>query len=81
MVIFQHDDVGYLQWVQHNQGGFILNIDYSHAVPAYPMVHRATHKAMTTEARENYTTGQYYKVCSNDLSELRHGPGAKRARN
>jgi hypothetical protein len=68
--VFKHDDAGYLRWVVDNQSGFIVNIDYAHALADYPMVHRATHKALTTDARENYTTGLYYKVCSNDLSAL-----------
>jgi hypothetical protein len=70
VVVFKNDDPGYLQWVADNQGGFIVNIDYAHAVPTYPMVHRATHRVVWTDARENYTTEQYYKVCSNDLSAL-----------
>jgi hypothetical protein len=70
MVIFQRDDDGYLQWVADNQNGFVVNIDYTHTYPDYPMVHRATHKALSTQRRKNYTTGQYYKVCSTDLSEL-----------
>jgi hypothetical protein len=70
MEVCKQDDAGCLQWVVDNRGGFIVNIDYTHAVPDYPMVHRADHRAMTTDARENYTTGRYFKVCSNDLSEL-----------
>jgi DGQHR domain-containing protein len=34
------------------------------------MVHSASHLAVTTAARGNYTTNQYRKACSHDIAEL-----------
>ena len=68
--IFINDEHGYLRWAANNPKGFIVNADEPHTSPDYPMVHRATHKAMTTSRRQNYTTGRYFKVCSNDMGEL-----------
>ncbi len=46
------------------------NIDYDGRIRSYPMVHRASHKSLSTAKRGNYTTARYYKVCSQDLEEL-----------
>jgi hypothetical protein len=68
--VFKNDEKGYLRWAASNPHGFIVNADEPPTSPDYPMVHRATHKAMTSPQRQNYTTGRYFKVCSNDMSEL-----------
>jgi len=68
--IFKKDEKGYLLWAAKNPGGFIVNTDESATRPDYPMVHRATHKAVTSHQRQGYTTGRYFKVCSKDISEL-----------
>jgi hypothetical protein len=68
--IFVNDEKGYLQWAAKNQHGFIVNADEPPTSLDYPMVHRVTHKAMTSPKRQNYTTGRYFKVCSNDMREL-----------
>ena len=70
MVIFIKEEEEYLAWVANNPAGYIVNIDKPKNTPHYPMVHRTTHKSMSSETRTNYTTGRYFKVCSNDLSEL-----------
>ncbi len=67
---FINDEAGYLAWVQNNPEGFVLNIDHEGYFPQYPMVHKATHKLISSPARTNYTTGKYYKVCSSDLKVL-----------
>lgn len=78
--IFKNDEKGYLRWVAENPRGFIVNADDPATSPDYPMVHRATHKAMTSPRRGNYTTGRYFKVCSNDMSELEDWAKAERKR-
>lgn len=53
-----------------NPAGFVVNVDVHARYPQYPMVHRATHKLISSPARTNYTSNEYIKLCSNDLSEL-----------
>ena len=68
--LFDNDETGYLQWAAINPRGFIINSDRDERSPEYPMAHRATHRALTSEKRENYTMGRFFKVCSNDISDL-----------
>ena len=69
--VFDKDETAYLQWAAANQkDGFIVNTDHDHRSPVYPMVHRATHKALTSDKRGNYTTGRFFKVGSNDIRDL-----------
>lgn len=70
MQIFENDDAGYLRWVEANRQGYVANFDEPQYVKDYPKVHRATHQAVTTSQRGNYTTKQYQKACSQDLVEL-----------
>jgi len=67
---FVNDDSGYLTWALENPNGYIVNADEPATSPAYPMVHRATDKRMTSPKNQNYTTGRFFKVCSNDMNEL-----------
>ncbi len=78
--IFDKDESGYLQWVATNCArGFVVNTDHHHRSPVYPMVHRATHRAVSSDRRGNYTTGRFFKVCSNDIRDLEQW--ARRVRN
>lgn len=67
---FKDDETGYLRWVQAHPGGYIVNIDEPQVTPQYPMVHVASHKLLSSPARTNYTTGRYFKVCSEQLENL-----------
>ena len=67
---FVKREVEYLQWVTAHPNGFVANFDLVRDRPDYPMVHIASHKLVSSPARENYTTGDYVKFCSEDLSEL-----------
>ncbi len=67
---FRNDEAGYLQWVQANPQGYVVNVDDPNHVPQYPMVHRATHKVISSAARGNYTMAQYVKYCGVDLDAL-----------
>lgn len=67
---FEDDDTGYLQWVQANPHGYVVNVDVPNRVLQYPMVHRATHQVISSATRSNYTTAQYIKVCGHDLAAL-----------
>ncbi|WHZ20487.1 MAG: hypothetical protein OJF55_002636 [Rhodanobacteraceae bacterium] len=70
VVSFRNDDAGYLKWVHGNPGGYVVNVDEPHSMPQYPMVHSASHKAISSSSRSNYTTGRYLKFCSVSLEEL-----------
>jgi hypothetical protein len=67
---FDNDEAGYLKWVQANPHGFIANVDRAGSVPTYPMVHAATHRALSSPKIGNFTTGDYIKLCSTDLDAL-----------
>lgn len=67
---FKNDEVGYLQWVQANPKGYVVNVDEPNHVAEYPMVHRASHKLISSPQRSNYTTAQYVKYCGGDLDAL-----------
>lgn len=67
---FTDSDDDYMLWIAAHPSGFVVNVDKAHSRKTCPMVHHATHKVLTTSTRENYTTGDYYKVCSGDLDEL-----------
>lgn len=62
---FIADDEGYLQWLVENPHGFVVN---SHKTPQanYLKLHRATCGHLRTEARANWTTGDYIKTCSDN---------------
>ena len=83
---FVDDESGYLAWVHAHPHGFVVNIDDPQITPQYPMVHVASHKSLSSPTRTNYTTGRYFKVCSDSLEELqawaqkKYGRGLTRCR-
>lgn len=60
----------YLAWVQVHPDGFVANVDRAKAVPQYPMIHRASHGAISSSRIGNFTTGDYLKFCAIDLEAL-----------
>ena len=67
---FRNDDEGYLAWVDSHPNGFIVNVDLAQNVSNYPMVHSTAHKLLTSSKIGGFTTGDYEKICSDDLAEL-----------
>lgn len=69
MVIIKNDDDIYLVWIERNPTGFVVN---AHTIPtrSYLMLHRAACSDIRSEARTNWTTTQYIKVCSQHKSDL-----------
>ena len=63
----EHD---YLAWVQANPDGFVANVDRAQVVPQYPMIHRASHRALSSPRIGNFTTGDYLKFCAIDQEAL-----------
>ncbi|WDE04358.1 hypothetical protein SG34_023940 [Thalassomonas viridans] len=71
VTVFDGNEVGYLIWVEnHKENGYIVNIDNPNNIKDYPKVHVAKRSCVTSPKRMNYTTNQYKKVCSTDLSKL-----------
>lgn len=70
IVQFKNREAEYMAWVLANPAGYVVNArGYSSEIsPQYPMVH---HAACGHISRlKNYTTGSYYKVCSDSFEEL-----------
>ena len=70
MVTFVDDDQKYLAWVADHPGRYVVNCRRTPA-PDYLMLHRASCKSVSKSTRSNWTTGQYIKVCSEDIDDLR----------
>lgn len=70
MTTFVDDDEGYLAWVGDHPGGYVVNCG-RRPTPAYLILHRATCGSIRSDTRANWTTGDYIKVCSEDLGDLR----------
>lgn len=77
---FEKDDEGYLDWVRLNEPGFVVNTDQDHVSTVYPMLHRASHKLISSPSRDNYTTNRFFKVCSDNVKELETWSRAERSR-
>ncbi|HFF2080229.1 TPA: hypothetical protein ACGBGA_002830 [Pseudomonas aeruginosa] len=66
--LFKDREVEYLQWVESNPAAYVANVDKAHSFPHYPVVHHAS--CSTLAGKENYTVGDYYKVCADTLEEV-----------
>jgi hypothetical protein len=77
---FVNAERDYLRWAQNNPRGYIVNADHDRVSPDYPMIHKATHKALTTPKRQNYTNKRFFKVCSDEKSELEQWAWRERGR-
>ena len=66
MRTFDNDEIGYLQWVNANPQGFVINAPKGGGTV---MLHKADCKDITTRFK-NYTTTAYEKRCSLDKQEL-----------
>ena len=70
---FFDDEDGYLGWVNaHDKDGCVVNVckDRKSCSDMYPMVHKASHKSLSSEKIGDFTTGEYFKICSTDRDEL-----------
>jgi putative restriction endonuclease len=65
---FLDQEDAYHEWLETHPQGHVANLHKHHAVAQYPMVHRAFCASITHG--ERFTTGDYYKVCSDELAEL-----------
>lgn len=67
---FKDDEVGYRAWLASHGTGFVANLHKRSNRSGYPMVHSASRLCVSSTNRDNYTTGDYYKVCSGNLEAL-----------
>lgn len=66
---FVNDEASYLAWTLAHPAGFVLNVPQNGT--AVPLVlHTARCAHITSTARTNYTTTNYYKICSLDRMKL-----------
>lgn len=67
--LFENDDEGYLNWLENNPDGFVVNC---HNPPGsdYLRLHHASCSHIRTQERTNWTTNDYMKVCSNSVEAL-----------
>lgn len=68
--VFDNQEAAYLQWLQANPTGYVVNIDRAQKVKNYPMIHIATHGLVSSQKIGNFTTGDYIKFCSTDLKAM-----------
>jgi hypothetical protein len=70
LVTFTDNDAGYLAWLSTNPAGFVINTLRTPSVDNL-ILHRATCGTITgTPARGDQWTGQWVKVCSQELAAL-----------
>ena len=69
MVTIENDDDAYLAWLDANPDGFVVNAENPPRA-ATIRLHRVRCTHSSTPARTNWTTGSYFKLCSNVLNEL-----------
>jgi hypothetical protein len=69
MIVFINEDEAYLHWLDQNPDGVVLNTRRRPSAE-YLKLHRASCLFVSTSKRQNWTTGQYIKICSLDKKEL-----------
>lgn len=66
---FIDDDIGYLDWIDRNHQGFVVNT-YRNPSSKCLILHRAACGTISTSKRTNWTTRDYIKICSLRRTEL-----------
>jgi hypothetical protein len=71
MRVFVNDDMGYLDWLETHQDGFVVNA-YAKPTADYLILHRADcHTINGKPARgDSWTTRGYAKVCATSIQAL-----------
>lgn len=70
--VFDKKEKEYLAWVEANPSGFVANMDKAKSMKQYPMIHSAGDAAISKDKRGNFTTNDYFKICSTNFRELRN---------
>lgn len=69
--LFDNKEEEYLAWVEENPSGFVANMDKAKSMKQYPMIHSAGDAAISKDKHGNFTTNDYFKICSTNFRELR----------
>ena len=74
VVEFRDDDAAYLDWIEANPHGFVVNTP--RAMPAsYMTLHRATCRSISVRRPKagagGFTERQYVKICALEIDDLR----------
>jgi hypothetical protein len=70
--VFDRNDAAYVDWLEANPHGFVLN-SYRRPQPGYLILHRVACKSVsrTAEPPVRWTTSDYVKVCATDVAAIR----------
>ena len=71
---FNNDDKAYLQWLDNNPKGFVINMQRSKST-SYMILHRATCNTIANRLRYPegaYTEREYIKICATQITDLRN---------
>ncbi len=68
---FIDDDSGYLDWIERNPDGYVVNT-FRNPKPGYLVLHRASCRTISKKSSSNttWTEGGYMKVCASSYDEL-----------
>jgi hypothetical protein len=70
MIYIPTSDSEYHDWLESNGTGYVINSDKTLTSSSYPMIHTATCDHINDRNTPNYTTANYFKLCSTNESEL-----------
>jgi hypothetical protein len=75
-ITFDRQDQAYLDWIDRHQHGFVVNA-YRNLSPGYLRLHRASCGTISgIPARgSTWTDGDFVKVCSETIEDLRRWTG------
>ena len=69
MLTFDNDEAGYLQWIEKNSTGYVINTPKRSG--DFPdMLHRANCRHISRGTYTNYTTTDFKKLCSLNKQEM-----------
>jgi hypothetical protein len=75
-MIVPETDAAFIEWIEANQSGYVLNSDKARKDDAYPKLHRAGCATYQDANRfsggelKKYVTGDWDKFCSTEKGEL-----------
>ncbi len=69
MICIPTNDEEYHQWLESNEGGYVVNSDKSLKALTLPMLHRAVCDHINDVNTPNYTTA-HLKICSTKQEDL-----------
>jgi hypothetical protein len=67
---FKDEEAAYGRWLNSNPHGYVVNTTRSPSA-AYWILHRATCGSLRLQPNQSARTGEYIKVCSTSIDDLR----------